>query len=195
MKNLLEKIKEKTLKIEGFSINEDIDIINNSNNESEIQQQLNNILYKLYLINLKDDILSFQNYFLTYELTSDKNIWTWIESSLSLLVRINKEKEDIENLERCLNKIKSAFNIGKNEMIIEVNTNARKRRQNGFLLKNDKISEAISEADNELEKEYRLSHIKELFFIDAIGNGDTITKEFIDSEIANNIHFFSSLNK
>ncbi|QYS91883.1 hypothetical protein JJC04_04220 [Flavobacterium covae] len=140
MKDLLEKIKEKTLKIEGFSINEDIDIINNSNNESEIQQQLNNILYKLYLINLKDDILSFQNYFLTYELTSDKNIWTWIESSLSLLVRINKEKEDIENLERCLNKIKSAFNIGKNEMIIEVNTNARKRRQNGFLLKNDKIS-------------------------------------------------------
>ncbi len=162
-------------------------------NESEFQETLNTILYDSYILGFKDEILKFQEYFTSIESMTNKNIWTWIESSLTLLTIINREKGNTSEEKECLEKIKHAFSVGKNDMIITENANARKRRLNGSLLDKERIEKAELVGDKELQYDYRLGYLKQLFFIKALGAGEELSEDFIEKETKETIKVLSNL--
>ena len=156
--------------------------------EPEIQENLNNVLFTLYILDKKEAILRFQEYFLEYEIISNKNIWTLVESSLTLISRINRELLRIEDSIRAIGKVKTAFNIG-SEMAVQVNSKARQRRLNGDDLLYDKIEEAIVNKKIELEYDYRMVQLKKLIFISELGYSEIMPASKVENEIIENINF------
>ncbi|MDW8852404.1 DUF6707 family protein [Flavobacterium sp. MMLR14_040] len=158
--------------------------------EPEIQENLNDLLFALYILNEKEAILQFQDYFLEYAITSNKNIWTWVESSLTLISRVNRDLLKIEDSVIAIEKIKTAFNVG-SEMAVQVNSRARQRRLDGDDLLYDKIGEAILSGNIELEYDYRIVQLKKLFFISELGYSEKMSKLKVENEIIENINFLS----
>lgn len=156
--------------------------------EPEIQENLNDLLYFLYVLEMKEDILKFEQYFISYEITSNKFIWTWIESSLCVLARVNKELKREVECSNCVEKIKEAFNLG-SEMAVQVNARARQRRLDGVDLMYDKIEESISAKNSELEFDYRLVKLKKLFFISVLGYSEIMNESKVEDEIKINLEF------
>lgn len=180
--NILPKEK-KVYKIAYFLINhlEELE-------EPQIQENLNDLLFALYILDRKEAILQFQEYFLEYEITSNKNIWSWIESSLTLISKVNRDLLRSDESIRSIGKIRMAFNVG-SEMAIQVNSRARQRRLNGDDLLYDKIEEAIVNKNIELEFDYRMVQLKKLLFISELGYSEIMTKSRVESEIKENIDF------
>jgi hypothetical protein len=156
--------------------------------ETVIQESMNDLLFSFYILNEREAILQFQDYFLDYKIISNKNIWTWVESSLILLSRVNRDLLKSEESLKILEKVKTAFNIG-NEMVVQVNSRARQRRLNGDDLLYDKIEEAIKSENIELEYDYRMVQLKKLFFISELGYSEIMYKSKVENEIKENMQF------
>ena len=167
-------------------------LISNSEDldEAQIQENLNDLLFTLYILNEKETVLQFQEYFLGYEITSNKNIWTWIESSLTLMSRINRYFLKIEDSVRVIEKIKTAFNIG-SEMAVKINSKARQRRLDGDDLLYDRIEEAIANKNIELEYDYRMVQLKKLLFISELGFSESMPESKVENEIIENMTFLN----
>lgn len=167
-------------------------LISNSEDldEAQIQENLNDLLFTLYILNEKETVLQFQEYFLGYEITSNKNIWTWIESSLTLMSRINRDFLKIEDSVRVIEKIKTAFNIG-SEMAVKINSKARQRRLDGDDLLYDRIEEAIANKNIELEYDYRMVQLKKLLFISELGFSESMPELKVENEIIENMTFLN----
>ncbi|OHT47291.1 DUF6707 family protein [Flavobacterium tructae] len=167
-------------------------LISNSEDldEAQIQENLNDLLFTLYILNEKETVLQFQEYFLGYEITSNKNIWTWIESSLTLMSRINRDFLKIEDSVRVIEKIKTAFNIG-SEMAVKINSKARQRRLDGDDLLYDRIEEAIANKNIELEYDYRMVQLKKLLFISELGFSESMPESKVENEIIENMTFLN----
>lgn len=191
MKEIIKRIIDILPKDKNIYIIANLLIYNSEDlEEPEIQENLNDLLFALYILNEKEAILQFQDYFLEYAITSNKNIWTWVESSLTLISRVNRDLLKIEDSVIAIEKIKTAFNVG-SEMAVQVNSRARQRRLDGDDLLYDKIGEAILSGNIELEYDYRIVQLKKLFFISELGYSEKMSKLKVENEIMENINFLT----
>lgn len=188
IKNILSNLTENTelSKIGNYLI----DVLEKES-ESDFQENLNDFLFLLYVNDNKSEILQFSDYFYNYPITPDKRIWSFVESSLTLIARIYREESNEDSSRMFVEKIKIAFNTG-NDLVLQVNAKARQRRLNGETLNQDKITESIKNGDKQSEFDYRLVQLKKLFFISELGYSQEMTEDKVEEKIKSDLEFLKN---
>jgi hypothetical protein len=165
----------------------------NEYTDEEFLENLNDLMYWLYILDKKMFCINLQPIYNEIGVTSNKNIWTWVESSLILLCRIYKELNKYNEAENCLNKVKSAFNIG-SELAVKVNNKTRSRRLSGEGLYYKDIEEAKQSSDNTREVAYRIIQLKRLCYIKELGGSNEFPEPKAEAEIQENLNALKKLS-
>ena len=137
-------------------------------------ENLTNLCYWLYIYDQKDRTVSLCKIVDRIPFENDYDIWTWVEITTMLHMRILREQNKIEEIEKYIPRIMQSYE-GKEKLL--------RRLQNGSLLCDDRIKFFEEKNDEKGANAWRFSQIRALCKVRELGGSETYPIEIVDKEI------------